>query len=375
MNMKIKNIVNCVVFCVMIFGFSALCLFMKKPDFLESERREPEKFPELSFESIMKDGNEYGDSFMKKFDDKYTPDNFPFRDFFRTLKSNVNTYIFNKSDKDGVYVVDGVAAEMLDKIDMGSIEYAAGRFEVIYEKYLKQHGIKPYLSIIPDKGYFLSEANGYLSMDYEKFFETVRENVDFATYIDIVSQLSIEDYYKTDTHWRQEHLVKIAQTLVNAMGGKYDSKFDVNELDVDFYGVYAGRAPKPLDAETIYYLTNGNMENITVFDHESGKEISIYDMEKAYGSPDAYDMFLSGEKSKYTITNPNAKTDKELVVFRDSYGRSLLPLMVEDYAKITVIDFRYANPQMLLVGVNFDENTDVLFLYSTIVLNASSELK
>ena len=85
-------------------------------------------------------------------------------------------------------------------------------------------------------------------------------------------------------------------------------------------------------------------------------------------------MFLGGEVSKLTIENPNAKTDKELVIFRDSYGRSIIPLLIDDYAKITVVDTRYQLPQILLMDVNF-ENADVLFLYSTIVLNASSEMK
>ena len=89
---------------------------------------------------------------------------------------------------------------------------------------------------------------------------------------------------------------------------------------------------------------------------------------------DPYDLFLSGELSKVVIENPNAKTDKELVVFRDSYGRSLIPLLADDYAKITVVDIRYAHPMMLLADVNF-EDQDVLFLYSTLVLNNSSELK
>ncbi|MBQ8258967.1 MAG: hypothetical protein IJY97_05320 [Clostridia bacterium] len=374
MNTKIKNIVNCVVFGILIFGFALLFLLMPKPEFLNSERRPAAAFPELSLESIMKDGLEYGDSFMKQFDDNYTPDNFPFRDFFRNLKSTVNTYVFNKSDKDGVYVVDGVAAEMQEKIDEESIAHAAEKLSFIYEKFLKDKGIKPYMSIIPDKGYFLSEQNGYLSMDYSEFIEKMLSNVEFVEYIDITGKLSIEDYYSSDTHWRQEQLVDVAETIVNAMGGSYSSTFETNKLDVDFYGVYASRAPKPLDPETIYYLTNKNLEGVKVIDWEhGGKEISLYDMEKAQ-SMDAYDMFLSGELSKVTIENPNAKTDRELVIFRDSYGRSLLPLMVEDYAKITVIDIRYQIPQILLMGVNF-ENADVLFLYSTLILNNSSELK
>ena len=374
MNTKIKNIVNAVVFCVAVFGFALLCLVLPKPEFLDSERRPAAAFPTLSLESIMKDGLEYGDSFMKQFDDKYTPDNFPFRDFFRNLKSFVNTNVFNKSDKDGVYVVDGVAAEMQEQIREDQIAHAADRLTFIYEKYLKDKGIKPYMAIIPDKGYFLSEANGYLSMDYDEFIAEMLASVEFMEYINIKDSLEVGDFYASDTHWRQEQIVKIAEILVNAMGGKYDSKFEKKELDVDFYGVYAGRAPKPLDAETIYYLTNKNLEGVKVIDWEhGGREISLYDMEKAQ-SMDAYDMFLSGELSKVTIENPNAKTDRELVVFRDSYGRSLLPLMVEDYAKITVIDIRYQIPQILLMGVNF-ENADVLFLYSTLILNNSSELK
>ena len=119
MNTKIKNIVGCVVMAVCIFGFAVLCLVLPKPEFLDSERREPAKFPELSIEAVMKDGADYADSFMKKFDDKYTPDNFPFRDFFRSLKAFVKTNFFGFKDKDGVYVVDGYAAEMQEKIDAG----------------------------------------------------------------------------------------------------------------------------------------------------------------------------------------------------------------------------------------------------------------
>ena len=373
MNTKIKNIVNVVVFCVAVFGFAILCLVLPKPEFLDSERRPAASFPTLNMESVMKDGLEYGDSFMKQFDDNYTPDNFPFRDFFRNLKSFVNTYVFNKSDKDGVYVVDGVAAEMQEQINEDSIAHAAEKLSFIYEKYLKDKGIKPYMSIIPDKGYFLSEANGYLSMDYNEFIEKMLSNVEFMQYIEIVSKLDVDDFYSSDTHWRQEQIVDVAEALVNGMGGNFTAQFEKNTLDVDFYGVYAGRAPKPLDSETIYYLSNGNLENVKVFDWEHNREISLYDMEKAHGK-DAYDMFLSGELSKVTIENPNAKTDRELVIFRDSYGRSIIPLMVEDYAKITVIDIRYQIPQILLMGVNF-ENADVLFLYSTLILNNSSELK
>ena len=373
MSTKIKNIVVCVTMAVIVFGFLVLFLALPKADFLDSERRPTEKFPEITLESVMKDGLDYGDSFMKKFDDKYTPDHFPFREAFRKIKSWVGANIFLQKDKDGVYVVDGIAGEMQEKIDEDSIAHAADRITFIYENFLKDKGIKPYISIIPDKGYWLSEPNGYLSMDYDEFINKVLASVDFAEYINIKDSLEAGDYYASDTHWNQKYLIDIAKLLVDGMGGNHDSVYTENTLDIPFYGVYAGRAPKPLSPETITYYTNENMANVTVFDFEKNRPGSIYDMDRANG-PDAYDMFLGGEISKLVIENPNAKTDKELVIFRDSYGRSIIPLMIDDYAKITVIDTRYQIPQILLMGVNF-ENADVLFLYSTLVLNASSEMK
>ncbi|MEE0968400.1 MAG: DHHW family protein [Clostridia bacterium] len=371
MNTKVKNIVICVLMAIILFTLSALCLFGEKKEFLDTERRPAAEFPELSYESIMKDGVEYSDSFMSKFE-KYALDIFPFRDAFRTLKAFCANYVFLHKDNNNIFISDGYAAEMQYPLNDSSIEHATSRFEFIYNRYLKDLGITPYISIIPDKAYFLAEKNGNLSMDYEKFVQKFSDKMDYAEYIDIFGELSIEDYYKTDTHWRQEKLVDIAEILVNAMGGSYDSTFDINKLDNPFYGVYYGQAALPLPAETIYYLTNENILNVKVYDHQNNREISLYDMEKAYGK-DPYDMFMSGELSLVTIENPNAKTDKELIIFRDSFGRSIIPLMAEDYAKITVIDIRYLPSPMLGAYVNF-ENAEVLFLYSTLVLNASATL-
>ena len=86
------------------------------------------------------------------------------------------------------------------------------------------------------------------------------------------------------------------------------------------------------------------------------------------------DVFLSGAKSLLTIENPNATTDRELVVFRDSFGSSMVPLLVRDYAKVTLVDIRYLSSQLLGRFMEFN-GQDVLFLYSTLVLNNSTTIK
>ena len=96
-------------------------------------------------------------------------------------------------------------------------------------------------------------------------------------------------------------------------------------------------------------------------------------MEKAYGK-DPYEMFLSGTSALIEIVNPTAKTDKELVLFRDSFGSSIAPLLVEGYKKVTVVDIRYIQSSFLGNFIEFS-NQDVLFLYSTTLINNSKAMR
>lgn len=56
------------------------------------------------------------------------------------------------------------------------------------------------------------------------------------------------------------------------------------------------------------------------------------------------------------------------MLFRDSFGSSIAPLFLENYSKITLVDLRYISKDVLENYIEFDKQ-DVLFLYSTLVLN------
>ena len=83
---------------------------------------------------------------------------------------------------------------------------------------------------------------------------------------------------------------------------------------------------------------------------------------------------MSGSRSLLTVENPQATTDRELILFRDSFGSAIAPLLVQGYAKITLVDIRYIQIDVLDRFLTF-EGQDVLFLYSTLVLNNSSTIK
>ena len=332
------------------------------------ERRALDQLPKFSWETFL-DGK-----FVESFE-SYSLDQFPLRNRFRQLKAITHYYLFQQKDNNQIYVADGYAAKMEYQLDEKSVNHALGQFQKVYDRYLKENGCQVYAAVIPDKGYYLAEKNGYLSMDYEKLFSMVQAGMPWAEHIDITDCLTVKDYYYTDTHWRQENLFPTAQKLSEAMGltAPKAEDFKKTELERPFYGVYYGQAALPMGAEPMYILESNLLKDSTVFNYTTGKTAPVYDMEKLY-SKDQYEVFLSGSQSLLRIDNPKGKSGKHLIVFRDSFGSSLTPLLTQDYETVTLVDIRYLHPMLLGNFIQFDSQ-DVLFLYSTSVLNNSETIK
>ncbi|MBQ4600434.1 MAG: hypothetical protein IJB17_02250 [Oscillospiraceae bacterium] len=333
----------------------------------DAERRPLEQMPQLSVDTVL-DG-----SFMKDFE-SYSLDQFPLRDSFRQVKSLFHYYGLQQKDNNDIYLADGYAAKLEYPLNQTSVDYAVSRFQRLYEKYLLDSGCKVYMAAVPDKGYYLAEENGYLAMDYEAMFAAFRQALPWAQWIDLTDSLDTGCYYRTDTHWRQEKLLGAAGKLCQAMGVTPPAAEDYTQTAIErpFYGVYYGQAALPMEPETMYIMESQLLSGckVTV---EMAKKTQVYDMEQL-GSKDLYDVFLSGSKSFVTIENPNAQTDRELVIFRDSFGSSIAPLLVQGYKTVTLVDIRYINMETLSMLMDF-HGQDVLLLYSTLVLNNSSTIK
>jgi hypothetical protein len=336
------------------------------PTFSQSERRVLAKLPQFSLKDL------WSGKFEEDLDD-YTLDHFPYRDFMRTVKSLSAYYLYGKLDNNGIYLSNGHAASLEYPQNDNSIRFATEKLRRIYEDYLIGTDVNVFLSIIPDKGYFLADENGYLSLDYEAFFDLVREYTDFAEYIDISGLLEITDYYKTDSHWSQDKIGLVANAILSGMCGGKTGEFDTVTANVAFYGVYYGQSALPLAPDAIHYLTNETLSACTVYNVETNETTGIYNTDKLTGR-DPYDVFLSGASAVLIIDSPLAKTEKELVIFRDSFASSLTPLLCENYAKITLLDTRYLDPALIGEFVDFT-NQDVLFIYGTTLLNNSGVMK
>ncbi len=360
-----KNLFVVVAAAVFVFGFSVFGIIAPDKEISVSERRPLAKFPQISAEKIF-DG-----SFAGNFE-KYSLDQFPLRDGFRTLKAFTSKNILRQKDNNGLYYADGHLSKLDFPVNLDSVKRATNRFNEIIKEYADKNA-RVFFSVIPDKNYFLAEKNGYPAMDYEKLISFAKNSMKTSEYIDIIDLLEISDYYKTDSHWRQECITDVAKRIAEKTGTVLNEKYTEKKLGSNFFGVYAGQSALPVPSESITCLETDETKKSTVYDAETNGFIPVYNLEKLK-EPDQYETFLSGSKSLLKIKNPNGPKGKKLVVFRDSFSSSLAPLLISGYSELTLIDIRYISPKLLKNFVDFS-GCDILFLYSTGILNNSVTIK
>ena len=362
MSEKVKNIIITTVFLIIIIIPFFINIIKKDTQISISERRKLEQFPEFTISKLF-DG-----TFFEKFE-KYTMDQFWKREEFRKIKVNTELKVLNKKDYNNLYEYNGYLIEQIYPINEKSILNITNKINQIKEKYLTEDN-NIYYSIIPDKNYFVD--NGNLKIDYEKLEKEMNENLQFGKYINIFDILKLDDYYKTDSHWKQENLINVAKKIGQEMNIELQQQYEEKTI-TEFNGVYSGRLAISNEKDKIKVLTNSILENCKVYNYEKEEYTSIYNMDKI-NSVDKYDIYLSGSVPLISIENPQNENGKELIVFRDSYASSLIPLLIEGYSKITLIDTRYISSQILDRYVEFS-NQDILFLYSTLLINNSTTLK
>ncbi|MEG0876566.1 MAG: DHHW family protein [Oscillospiraceae bacterium] len=362
---KIKKLLVIICFGLVIFGLAVAHVIIPDAEASAVERRKLAQMPKISADAVF--SSEYSTKL-----ETYFLDQFPLRDSFRTAKAFVNFDLLRVKDNNDIYFVDDGIYKLSYPLKENQVTLAAKKIEQILAEH-PQIG-NAYFSLIPDKNYFVAAQNGYPSIDYSALLSQLREQVSSAEYIDIYDCLELSDYYRTDTHWQQNKIHAVAQRLCDSLGVPCAPLSDYKENTLEpFYGVFAGQAALPVEADKIVYLTSPATENAKVTSVEQTAPMKVYTLDDFKGN-DPYDVFLSGAEAVITIENPKAKTDKELIIFRDSFGSSLTPLLIDSYAKITLLDLRYIGSSLIDDYANF-EGSDVLFLYSTMLVNSGGILK
>ena len=149
MNNKVKNIVLSIIFITFLFTFMIVNIVKKDDDISYSERRKLEKVPKITYDSVIN-----GTYFSKL--DKYTTDQFIWRDNFRKIKIDID--LLTKNNYNKLYLYNDYIIENLQGLDALLLE-ANHDIRMLqvgkYPYYLKQR-------ILGDRGHLSNENAGRL---------------------------------------------------------------------------------------------------------------------------------------------------------------------------------------------------------------------
>ena len=71
-----------------------------------------------------------------------------------------------------------------------------------------------------------------------------------------------------------------------------------------------------------------------------GAEVRFYDL-SALDGKDKYNVFQGGNHGIVIIENPDAANKRTLVIIKDSFANSFVPMLVGEFSKIVMLDDRY----------------------------------
>lgn len=361
---RLRRALVCALFFLPLILLPVIFFLTPDRDISDTERRKLAQAPVFTGEALLSGK-------LQTQWEEYTLDQFPAKDGFRAAKAAFGLYLLGRGDNNGLYSYKGFLCKLEPPLDETGVQSAVKKLSDLQEQYLTQS--RCWFSVIPDKNYYAGTSSGRPTLDYDELCALLEQGLSSMEAIPLKGSLALEDYYRTDIHWRQERLQKVTDSFSQAMGS---SPVRLSDFDLQafpgFRGSYAGQYALPAESEELICLTDPALQDVTVYDCEKDREIPLYQPDLFSGN-DPYDVYLGGAKALLKITT-NAGTGRDLLLFRDSFGSSLAPLLLSQYDTITLIDLRYISSSLLPDYVDF-HGQDALFLFSTQIWNQGAMLR
>ncbi|MEG0911800.1 MAG: DHHW family protein [Ruthenibacterium sp.] len=349
-----------VLFFVFLLGFSVLDALWPKRAESALENRPLAQYPAITVRDVL------SNQWMVDYE-KYVKDQFVFRDEWINLKSRSEGMLL-KTENNGVLL--GKDHYLFKKL-LAVNEKGLEKNLTALERCAARHPGQIDVMIVPSASAVLQEKLpfGAPMADENAALDTIftRMSVDANVY-DVRDSLrantSEQLYYRTDHHWTNAGACAAYTQYASANGlPLFDTTaYPLKEVP-DFYGTNYSRARNyDVVPDVISYYDVP--QNLTVFamnpdGSQTKTDGGFYDVQK-FETRDKYAAFLRGNNAYSEITGSGSGN---LLIVKDSYANSFVPYLVDDYAKIGIVDFR-ANTDKLDAIMEKGNYDKVLFLYS-----------
>ena len=345
---------------VILFAVSFLSLIGKDREYSENENRYLTTKPQFSWSSLM-DGKFMDDA------EAYLSDQFLLRDKLVSLRTNIDVF-FGKRDINDVYI--GKKHFLFEKPAELNEARLKKTTDAMNNLRANNQRINTYIAIAPNSTEIVKDylpSNAPVTNQTEQI-NKIYQSLSGYTPIDLCGPLKKaqdpqELYYKTDHHWTSK-AVDIAYAEIARGMGLDPAAYPYQNLPVtgSFQGTLSSSAGIFSAKDTISIPTSPSdvMYRVTYVEEER-VTTSVFDQQKL-NTKSKYEVFFGGNYPEVVIES-SAPNEKVLMVVKDSYANSLIPLLIPHYKKIIVIDPRYYNGNIQDI-IDTESVTDMLWLYN-----------
>lgn len=348
-------------FAVVLLFFFIANIVAPDISYSDIENRSLQQFPTVSVKEYMSGRLE------KKLED-YANDQFCGRNVFIRIKSAVDTSlgsVFSNGvwqGKDG-YLMEDITAPnqaQVDRTIKALAKFKKANKNVSMRFMLAPNAANIYSDKLP-AFVTVDDQNKYIQDFYTQLEATGIKSIDLVPAF-TENKDKMQLFYRTDHHWTTDGAQLAWQEFAKARGIAAD-KFDLYEVKNNFVGSLAAKSGfAARKADVIKLAAKKNGLNSVVYYYDTQKKTSKFYNMKNLDKRDAYTVFGGQNHPIYTIKTPT-KSNRRLLLVKDSYANSVIPFLMQNYREIVVVDPRYyfddIGVTMASEGIN-----EVLFLYN-----------
>ncbi len=356
-------------FLVLIFGLTIGSLLVKPKAFSEEENRYLAEKPEFSWKAL------FEGSYTSDYE-SFITDQFIGRNQWIGWKTDVERLML-RQDINGVYFCRD--HYLMEKHKAATFESDLAERNLAYlasfvEKYQADFAPEQLqVLLVPTASQVLKEKLPAFAAPYDqsRYVARLKEKLTDGILLDAEEVLREhrEDYiyYRTDHHWTAFGAFYAYQkwcerTGLEAFGAE---DFEIEEAATDFAGTLDSKVNTKVKKDSIYLYhwkeENGKREYTLTYDQSEDVRDTLYDRTALEGK-DKYAVYLGGNYGEVDIRT-NLSNGKTLLVIKDSFAHSFVPLAVNHYERVLMVDLRYFHATL---GEYIKENqvTDILVLYN-----------
>lgn len=354
---------------LLVIGFLTVAGWLTKDrDFSENENRYLAERPKFSIDNFM----------SGKFQDgleSYLNDQMVFRDQWITIKTAIQKAC-GDTDIGGAYVgkngydFEKILPEDVDEALLTRNTKAVAQFFDNCSQSIDPSRLS--FLLVPTSGLVLEEElpDHAILFDQETCITQVGSAMADYNFIDVRAILNEHDdgdiYYHTDHHWTTDGAFLAYKEWCQATGHTFLGE-DAYEKTVVADAFRGSLYSKILDYDSVYDKIwtmgkKGSTETFTVI--ADGKDIGGFYQPEKLQEKDKYTYFFGGNYGEVWIHKDSSNEgEQNLLVVKDSFANTFVPLIAEEYDNIYMIDLRYYNGNMN--EYLFEHSvTDVLVLYN-----------